>query len=187
MNVRRPTGYQIGWAISAVVYETAQPVATRVVRYWDGAGTMAPMDGMTKVFLSKAEAVEKINAVSAEGDPICVDHTGRYHRTKHTPNVETGEFRARKVYFRLADTIDVQHASHGADWEHLGIRLAVCRDRLGLTQLQGAGRIGLHRTALVEMELGQRKVYALELKALAREYGNTDVTYLLRGLGESVG
>lgn len=52
----------------------------------------------------------------------------------------------------------------------IGQRLQDARKYLGFTQEEVAGYIGVIRTALVEMEKGNRKIEALELKKLAQLY-----------------
>ena len=52
----------------------------------------------------------------------------------------------------------------------IGQRLQGARKYLGFTQEEVAGYLGVNRTALVEMEKGNRKIEALELKKLAKLY-----------------
>ncbi len=54
--------------------------------------------------------------------------------------------------------------------QQLGLRLKEARKYLGLTQEEVARSISMSRTALVEIENGQRKVEALELSRLAKIY-----------------
>lgn len=49
----------------------------------------------------------------------------------------------------------------------MGVRIAVARDRLGLTQAQLAGELGLDRSAVAKIESGKRAVSATELVRLA--------------------
>ncbi len=59
----------------------------------------------------------------------------------------------------------------------LGEKLRDSRKYVGLTQDEVAKALGLPRTAIVEIEAGQRKVDALELKRLASLYKQS-VSYL---------
>ena len=52
----------------------------------------------------------------------------------------------------------------------LGERLREAREYVGLTQDEVAKRLGVPRSALSNIEAGQRKVDALELRTLARLY-----------------
>lgn len=54
--------------------------------------------------------------------------------------------------------------------QQLGLRLREARKYLGLTQEDVARSLLISRTALVEIENGQRKVEALELSRLAKLY-----------------
>ena len=54
--------------------------------------------------------------------------------------------------------------TNGAD---LGERIARVRHEAGLTQLECATRVGLNRSSLAKIELGQRRVSALELSDIA--------------------
>lgn len=53
---------------------------------------------------------------------------------------------------------------------HLGARLREARKYLGLKQEEVAGYLRIQRTALTDMENGQRKVEAIELAKLAKLY-----------------
>ena len=65
----------------------------------------------------------------------------------------------------------------GEDRHKLGERLKASREYLGLSQEEVAKSIGIPRSALSAIELGQRGIDALELKALAKVYG-VSVGYL---------
>ncbi len=54
--------------------------------------------------------------------------------------------------------------------QQLGLRLREARKYLGLTQEEVARSLSISRTALVEIENGQRKVEALELYRFAKLY-----------------
>lgn len=56
------------------------------------------------------------------------------------------------------------------DRVRLGERLREAREYVGLTQDEAARRLGVPRSALSNIEGGQRKVDALELRTLARLY-----------------
>lgn len=56
------------------------------------------------------------------------------------------------------------------DLARLGTRLAEARSQAQLTQAAAAEQVGLHRTALVQIEAGNRLVSTLELAALAQLY-----------------
>jgi transcriptional regulator with XRE-family HTH domain len=56
------------------------------------------------------------------------------------------------------------------DREQLGVRLREARDYLGLSQEEVARSLGIPRSALSNIETGQRRVDALELKRLAELY-----------------
>ncbi|MFD1145667.1 helix-turn-helix domain-containing protein [Saccharothrix hoggarensis] len=60
----------------------------------------------------------------------------------------------------------------------LAERLRTTRDRLGLSQQAVAASTGIPRSAISDIERGQRRVDSLELKRLAVVYGRS-VEYLL--------
>jgi len=67
-----------------------------------------------------------------------------------------------------------QEGPRGADdaqRQRLGERLKEARKYLGLTQEDVAQAIGIQRTALVDVEAGQRRLEAIELANLAKLYG----------------
>ena len=64
-----------------------------------------------------------------------------------------------------------QKSRDGPDRKILGARLRDARKYLGLTQEDVALRLGIPRTALSDIENGQRRVEALELTQMARLYG----------------
>lgn len=55
----------------------------------------------------------------------------------------------------------------------LGDRLRLSRQYAGLSQQKAADGTGIQRSAISDIESGQRKVNALELRALATLYGET--------------
>lgn len=57
-----------------------------------------------------------------------------------------------------------------AERERLGEKLREAREYIGLSQDEVARHLGIPRTALTNIESGQRKVDALELKGLADLY-----------------
>jgi transcriptional regulator with XRE-family HTH domain len=63
-------------------------------------------------------------------------------------------------------------------WKQLGDRLRAKREYLGLSQQLVSDRTGIARSAISDIERGERKVDSLELKKLAALY-LTPVTYLL--------
>jgi len=67
--------------------------------------------------------------------------------------------------------------------QRLGERLREARKYLGLTQEDVAQTIGIPRTALVDVENGERRVEAIELTHLAKLY-KQPVTYFV---GEEAG
>lgn len=61
-------------------------------------------------------------------------------------------------------------AQDDADRKRLGEKLRDARKYLGLKQEEVAGALGIPRTALVDIEGGQRRVEAIELTRLAKLY-----------------
>jgi len=59
------------------------------------------------------------------------------------------------------------------DTSSLGQRLKEARNNCGLTQQQAADELGIQRTAVVNIEAGERAVSTLELTKLARLYGRS--------------
>ena len=57
-----------------------------------------------------------------------------------------------------------------ADRQRLGARLREARNYLGFKQEEVASALGIPRTALSDIESGQRKVDAIELQRLAKLY-----------------
>ncbi len=55
----------------------------------------------------------------------------------------------------------------------LGARVAAARRATGMSQSQAAARIGIHRSALSDVETGVRALSALELGAMAALYGRS--------------
>ncbi len=68
-----------------------------------------------------------------------------------------------KVSFARDETVAV-------DRRRLAERLREAREYVGLSQEEAAKHLGVPRTAMTNMETGQRRVDALELKNLARLY-----------------
>jgi len=66
----------------------------------------------------------------------------------------------------------------------MAARLKEAREYLGLSQDEVAGVLELSRTAITNIESGQRKVEAVELDRLAKLYGQT-VDFLLNGTQDS--
>jgi Zn-dependent peptidase ImmA (M78 family)/DNA-binding XRE family transcriptional regulator len=58
-------------------------------------------------------------------------------------------------------------------WQEIGTRVATARERAGFRQRELGDRIGLSRSAITRIELGQRQLDALELAQLADALGRT--------------
>lgn len=58
-------------------------------------------------------------------------------------------------------------------WEEVGSRVALARERAGFTQQFLGDRLGLHRSAVTRIELGQRQLDALELSRIAETLGRS--------------
>jgi len=58
-------------------------------------------------------------------------------------------------------------------WAEVGSRVALARERAGFTQRQLGDRLGLHRSAVTRIELGQRQLDALELARIAEALGRS--------------
>lgn len=58
-------------------------------------------------------------------------------------------------------------------WAEVGNRVALARERAGFTQQQLGDRLGLHRSAVTRVELGQRQLDALELAQIADSLGRS--------------
>lgn len=56
-------------------------------------------------------------------------------------------------------------------WAEVGSRVALARERAGFTQQFLADRLGVHRSAVTRVELGQRQLDALELAQIADALG----------------
>src|SRR5262249_41242643 len=69
---------------------------------------------------------------------------------------------------------------HLATWAAVGAKVATARERAGLTQRELGARLGLHRSAITRVELGQRQLDALELARLAEVLGRS-VEWFLTG------
>jgi transcriptional regulator with XRE-family HTH domain len=68
---------------------------------------------------------------------------------------------------------DPRSETNDHDRDTLAARLRGAREYIGFSQDQVASFLGVSRSALSNMETGQRKVEALELKKLARLYKRT--------------
>lgn len=68
---------------------------------------------------------------------------------------------------------------HESERVQLGSRLKSAREYLGLSQDEVAKRLGVPRTAISQIETGQRRVEAIELRNLAKLYQTS--TALLTG------
>jgi len=66
--------------------------------------------------------------------------------------------------------IDVHPQNDAAERKRLGEKLREARKYLGLKQEEVAGYLKIQRTALTDIENGQRKVEAIELTKLAKLY-----------------
>jgi Zn-dependent peptidase ImmA (M78 family)/transcriptional regulator with XRE-family HTH domain len=58
-------------------------------------------------------------------------------------------------------------------WQEVGARVAVARERAGFTQRELGDRVGISRSAITRIELGQRQLDALELAKLADVLGRS--------------
>ncbi|MEU9887881.1 XRE family transcriptional regulator [Sphaerisporangium sp. NPDC051011] len=65
-------------------------------------------------------------------------------------------------------------------WPEIGGRVAAARERAGFTQRELGDRVGLHRSAITRVELGQRQLDALELARLADALGRSVEWFLTR-------
>ncbi|AQA22424.1 helix-turn-helix domain protein [Rhodococcus sp. MTM3W5.2] len=61
--------------------------------------------------------------------------------------------------------------SENDEWVTLGSRLREVREYLNFSQQYVSAAIGMQRSAISDVERGQRKVDSLELRKLARLYG----------------
>jgi transcriptional regulator with XRE-family HTH domain len=68
--------------------------------------------------------------------------------------------------------------NEATDWKRLGTRLREVREYLNLSQQDVAGATGIPRSAISDIERGQRKVDSLELLRFAKLY-RYSVNYLL--------
>lgn len=59
-----------------------------------------------------------------------------------------------------------------AEWKALGAKLKEVREYLDLAQQVVASKTGIARSAVSDIERGERKVDSLELRKLARLYGH---------------
>ncbi|MEV6986647.1 helix-turn-helix transcriptional regulator [Sphaerisporangium sp. NPDC051017] len=67
-------------------------------------------------------------------------------------------------------------------WSEIGGRVAAARERAGFTQRELGDRVGLHRSAITRVELGQRQLDALELARFAEALGRSVEWFLTRPL-----
>jgi transcriptional regulator with XRE-family HTH domain len=74
---------------------------------------------------------------------------------------------------------------NSTEWVELGTRLREVREYLGLSQQAVATATGIPRTAISDIERGERKVDSLEIRKFARTY-HYPVGYLLGEQSESV-
>lgn len=68
--------------------------------------------------------------------------------------------------------------AHLSTWEEVGARVAAARQLAGFTQHELATRLGLSRSAVTRIELGQRHLDLLELARLADALGRTVAWFL---------
>jgi len=69
---------------------------------------------------------------------------------------------------------------HTPEYRRLLERLRAARKDAGLKQVEVANELGVAQSIVSKCESGERRIDAIELKALADLYGVT-VTYLLEG------
>lgn len=81
----------------------------------------------------------------------------------------------------MSDGVDVDE-----EWRELGSRLKEIREYLGISQQNVAAATGIPRTAVSDIERGQRKVDSLELRKLSKLY-RYPVSYLLGEAAEEEG
>ena len=77
---------------------------------------------------------------------------------------------AQEARSQIVSEQDVQSDNDAEERRRLGDRLREARKYLGLKQEEVAGYLKIPRTALTDIESGQRKVEAIELTRLARLY-----------------
>lgn len=70
----------------------------------------------------------------------------------------------------MSDDLDARTDNHGAAARRLGERLKELREYLGMSQQHVAERTGIPRSAVSDIERGQRKVDSVELTKLAKLY-----------------
>ncbi len=78
----------------------------------------------------------------------------------------------------MSDDLDARAEDDSVAARHLGDRLKKLREYLGMSQQHVAERTGIPRSAVSDIERGQRKVDAVELTKLARLYQHP-VSWLL--------
>jgi transcriptional regulator with XRE-family HTH domain len=66
----------------------------------------------------------------------------------------------------------------------LGVQLSKARERAGFTPGQAASRLGFHRSYIVKIEQGKKKLPFHHLMAFAELYG-TSLTVMMRQLREN--
>lgn len=69
-----------------------------------------------------------------------------------------------------------------SSWAEVGSRVAAAREQGGFTQRELGDRVGLHRSAITRVELGQRQLDALELARLADALGRSVEWFLTEPL-----
>lgn len=75
--------------------------------------------------------------------------------------------------FRTSTGGDLVPRARLKSWAEIGGRLAAARDLAGFTQRELGDKVGLHRSAITRIELGQRQLDALELTRLAEALGRS--------------
>lgn len=78
----------------------------------------------------------------------------------------------------MSDEPKLNAPESNREWVALGIRLREIREYLGLSQQAVATATGIPRTAISDIERGERKVDSLEIRKFARTY-RYPVGYLL--------
>lgn len=81
---------------------------------------------------------------------------------------------------------EVTEDTRMSDWGKLGLKLREVREYLNLSQQYVSDRTGIPRSAISDVERGERKVDSLELKKLAGLY-RKPVGYFLDEDGASAG
>jgi transcriptional regulator with XRE-family HTH domain len=66
-------------------------------------------------------------------------------------------------------------------YSQYGIRIRAIREALGLDQATLAGRVGLTRTSLTNLEAGRQRVQLHQVEKMAKALGTT-AKHLMRGI-----